>query len=662
MSSGVGSGTFEQRGSTAVELVYSTYLGGLDWDDGAGIAVDGSGCSYVTGETYASDFPTQNAIDATFNGFSDVFVTKLSTSGNSLIYSTYLGGSYYDNGAGIAVDGSGCAYVTGSTGFSDFPTQNAFDASWNGGYDAFVTKLSASGNLLIYSTYLGGTYGDSGGPIAVDGSGCAYLTGDTQSSDFPTQNAFDASWNDGYDAFVTKLSSSGNSLMYSTYLGGSDYDFGGSIAVDGSGCVYVTGWTESSDFPMLSALDVAFNGFSDVFVTKLSASGSSLIYSTYLGGSDYDNGSGIAVDGSGCAYVTGDTYSSDFPTQNAFDASWSGVYDAFVTKLSASGNLLVYSTYLGGFQGEWGGGVAVDSLGCAYVTGETFSSDFPTQNAFDATLNGSSDVFVTKFSAAGNSLIYSTYLGGSYSDGGRPIAVDGSGCAYVTGSTNSSNFPTQNPYQGSYQGGYHSSDAFVTKLSNPCGDSDADGICEGDDNCPTAYNPFQEDYDLDGIGDVCDACSDFPPVITDADTVFAKMADTLRYYPTFVDPDGPVNTISYLNRPYWCQVVNDSLIGEAPDSAFSELIAVIVADTCNADTAYIALVVAICGDANSDLFVDIDDIMFLIRYAFLGGPPPLSFVNGDVNCTEFIDIDDIMYLINYVFLGGPVPCKDCWEE
>ncbi len=467
-----GGSSRQALGTLSVGLVYSTYLGGGGDDRGYGIAVDNSGNAYVTGYTSSSDYPTQNPYQA-YQGEVDVFVTKLSSSGNSRVYSTYLGGEYQDIGRGIAVDGSGNAYVTGNTRSNYFPTENPFQVH-QGEDDAFVTKLSSSGNSLVYSTYLGGNsdFGDYGYGIAVDASGNAYVTGRTGSSNFPTQNPYQSALGDTWDAFVTKLSETGNSLIYSTYLGGGDGvygDRGYGIAVDGSGNAYVTGWTSSSDFPTVNPYQTHQGGpedtNADVFVTKLSSSGNSLIYSTYLGGGDYDWGYCIAVNGTGNAYVTGETMSSDFPTMNPFQATYQGNHDAFVTKLSSVGNDLIYCTYLGGEGEDVGQGIAVNGSGNAYVTGWTSSSDFPNHNPFQTNQDGA-DAFVTKLSSSGTSPIYSTYLGGSGDEGQDvyappiDIAVDGSGNAYVTGWTWSSNFPTLSPCQ-PYQGG---SDAFVTKL------------------------------------------------------------------------------------------------------------------------------------------------------------------------------------------------------
>jgi hypothetical protein len=459
--------SYEPMYATVIDpvLSYSTYLGGdaSDWSNS--IAVDGSGCAFVTGMTFSSGFPTQGAYDATINGDYDIFVTKFSAAGNSLIYSTFLGGTSdaWDEGFGIAVDDDDCAYVTGITESLDFPMQNAYDDSYDFSSahgDAFVTKLSAAGNSLTYSTYLGGSNRDDGSGIAVDGSGAAYVTGTTSSDNFPTLNPYQATpQGAGFDVFVAKLSVFGSTLVYSTYLGGNGVDHGYAIAIDGSGAAYVTGMTLSVDFPTLNEYQTV-QDHEDAFVTKLSSSGSSLVYSTYLGGSDADHGYAIAVDGSGEAYLTGYTFSTDFPTLNPYQAN-QGSWDVFVTKLSSSGNSLVYGTYLGGSGDDKGYGIKVDGSGVAYVTGWNGSTDFPTINPYQ-TNQGSWDVFVAALSSSGSSLAYSTYLGGSGDDYGNAIALDVSGAAYVAGETSSSNFPTQNAYDPSFNSGY---DAFVTKFT-----------------------------------------------------------------------------------------------------------------------------------------------------------------------------------------------------
>jgi hypothetical protein len=459
-----------------VVLVYSTYLGGSQIDMGNSIAVDSAGNAYLTGLTHSINFPTANAY-MTDPGDSeyDAFVTKLSASGNALVYSTYIGGSGIDEGNGIAVDSQGCAYVTGETESVDFPTVNAYmtDAASD---DVFVTKLSASGNALVYSTYLGGNSADVGNCIAVDSAGCAYVTGGMWSSDYPTENAYMTNAGSS-DAFVTKLSASGSSLVYSTYLGGDEYDEGHDIAVDSAGNAYVTGRTNSIDFPTYNSyMTDPGDAENDAFVTAFKPGGSSLWFSTYLGGNSLDEGFGIAVDGflisdlkipsSVSIYVTGRTNSTDFPTMNAYMTdpgdSWEDVFVTnlkFIQKSTLPILNLIYSTYLGGSYVDRGFGIAVNGQGYAYVTGQSSSSDFPTVNAC-MTDPGSNDAFVTKLSASGNTLVYSTYLGGNANDRGCGIAIDNAGNAYVIGYTDSSNFPTVRAYL-THQGDY---DGFVTKL------------------------------------------------------------------------------------------------------------------------------------------------------------------------------------------------------
>ena len=460
-------------------LSYSTYLGGSDDSYGVGITVDSSGNAYVTGSTYAYDFPTVDPYQDGNYGYKDVFVTKLNSSGNALLYSTYLGGSDDEDVFSIAVDSSGDAYITGYTYSSDFPTQNALQESNNGYSDAFVAKLNASGNGLVYSTYLGGTGDDYAYSIALHSSGSVNVAGETFSSDFPVASAIQDSIGSGYDGFVTKLNAAGSALVYSTYLGGDSDDGAFAVAVDAAGNAYVTGYTFSSDFPTASPLQASNSGSKEAFVTKLNAAGSALVYSTYLGGSGDDNPYAIAVDSSGNAYVAGYSGSTDFPMQNPYQGTnGEGDYDAFVTKLNAAGNALIYSTYLGGGDYDEIFGVAVDSAGNAYVTGGTYSTDFPIEKAVQANNGGDYDAFVTKLNAAGDALVYSTYLGGSDEDLSYAIAVDASGNAYVTGYTYSYDFPTANAYQG---GNWAYSSAFIARIGLPAysgitpGDVDGDG-------------------------------------------------------------------------------------------------------------------------------------------------------------------------------------------
>jgi hypothetical protein len=388
----------------------------------------------------------------------------------TLDYSTYLGGSALDLGGGIAVDPSGSAYVTGGTPSINFPTTTgAFQTSFGGGsFDAFVTKLNPTGSALVYSTYLGGSNFDQGNAIALDSSGSAYLTGRTDSVNFPTTvGAFQTSPGGNSDTFAAKLNPTGSALAYSTYLGGLNSDVGNAIALDSSGSAYLTGRTDSVNFPTtVGAFQTSQPGTTAAFATKLNPSGSALAYSTYLGGSGGDDGLGIAVDSSGSAYLTGATTSADFPTTlGAFQTTFGGGgEDAFATKFNASGSAPTYSTYLGGSNSDFGGGIAVDSSGSAYLTGGTGSTNFPTTaGAFQTSLSGPTDATATKLNPSGTAPAYSTYLGGSSVEQGVGIAVDSSGSAYLTGQTNSANFPTTaDAFQTSFGGAL---DAYATKLS-----------------------------------------------------------------------------------------------------------------------------------------------------------------------------------------------------
>jgi hypothetical protein len=473
-------------------LSYSTYLGGSAFDDATGIAVDSSGDVYVTGYTTSTDFPVVSAVDKSYGGGTcnndmspapcfDAFVAKLNPQGTGLVYSTYLGGSGDDRGAHIAVDSAGDAYVVGYTNSSDFPTASPLQGSIGGGtcgsttnpypcYDAFVVKLGPSGSSLIYSTYLGGQGDDYGMGIAVDSSGSAYVAGFTSGSNFPvTGGAFEASFGGGpYDAFVAKLNPQGTSLVYSTLLGGSGEDRASAVAVDSSGDAYVTGQTNSTNFPTANPFQAAYAASScgcfDAFITKLNATGSALVYSTYLGGSGGNYGNAIALDSADEAFIAGWTTSADFPvTSEAYQKTYGGSDDAFISKLSAAGNSLVYSTYLGGIDPEVAAGIGVDGSGNAYITGNAYGVGFPAVNPLQAANAGFYDAFVAAFNPSGSGLLYATWLGGSGDDFGNDIAVDSTGDAYVAGETFSTDFPTTpGAFQTAYAGGAY--DGFIAKI------------------------------------------------------------------------------------------------------------------------------------------------------------------------------------------------------
>lgn len=448
-------------------LAYATYLGGSLTDQCRGIAVDSQGCAHVVGDTTSINFPvTPGAFQLTNAGGRDVFVTKFSSDGSSIIYSTYLGGSGTEYGYTLSLDTQGCAYVAGQTASANFPiTPGAFQATAGG---IFVTKLAVDGESLIYSTFLGGPGGRALG-IAVDTQGCAFVTG--QSGTVPTTSgAFQTILPSeaGIIGFVTKFSVDGSSLIYSTYLGGNGNGYFIDIALDAYNYAYVTGITNAADFPVTSGAfqttPISLASTPSVTVSKLNIDGSALVYSTYLSGSGNDLPRAIAVDNTGCAYVTGRTASADFPvTPDAFQTAYGGGNDdVFLTKLSPGGNSLIGSTFLGGDLHDDGTGVTTDEQGHAYVTGHTLSSNFPTTpNVISSALEGTSDAFISVFSSDLKHLLISYYLGGIGGDSGWGIALGPKGAVYTAGATSSADFPvTTGAYQTTLNG---SSDAYVTR-------------------------------------------------------------------------------------------------------------------------------------------------------------------------------------------------------
>jgi Beta-propeller repeat/Abnormal spindle-like microcephaly-assoc'd, ASPM-SPD-2-Hydin len=429
-------------------LVYSTYLGGSsDFNFGQSIAVDSAGSVYLTGATGAHDFPTVNPIQPTNHGIRDAFVTKISPDGSALVYSTYLGGSGDDYGWGIAVDSAGNAHVTGDTPSRDFPVLKALQPTFHEGanFNSFVSEINADGSALIYSTYWGGSGGEGGSRVAVDPAGNTYVGGYTFSPDFPTVNAIQPTYAGNVDAYLTKLSADGQKVFYSTFLGGSGFEYGWDVAVDSSGNAYMTGFTQSTNFPTAHALQPTNHGGTDAFVAKINASGNAFVYSTYLGGSNTDLGAAIAADSGGNAYVGGYTKSNDFPTVDAIQPTNHGGFDSFVAKISGDGSALLYSTYLGGKANESifdagyrDVGIAVDSEDSAYVTGTTKSINFPkTLLAFQQSLKGGADAFVAKIasktfvSVSPQKLTYATQVIGTTSVG-KKLTLANTGSSTLT--------------------------------------------------------------------------------------------------------------------------------------------------------------------------------------------------------------------------------------
>jgi hypothetical protein len=459
-------------------LVFSTYLGGNGSDDALALAVDADQNAYITGATTSTNLSTLGVFQPDYggNGTSvirqgDAFVTKLNAAGTAVVFTTYLGGAGSDWGTGIAVDGSKNVYVTGNTISSNFPLQNPTQSTFGGNTDfgdAFVAKLSPSGTSLLFSTYLGGSSYEQALGIAVDSGQNIYATGATASSNFPTHNALQSTFGGGGsqgDAYVTKFNSS-NAIVYSTYFGGNSDEVGWSILPDSAGNAWVAGYTRSANFPTQNPFQSMLGGGDDGALWQISSDGSTLIYSSYFGGSGTDSFTGIARDDVGNLYLTGYTTSTNFPTLNPLQPSLAGgnFADAFVTKFNPTASALAYSTYLGGSGSTFGAflnygtGIAVLN-GEAYVTGITRSSSFPTADPFQSNLGGDADAFVARLNASGTALILSSYLGGAGADLGRAIAVDAEGGIYVAGFT-SGPFPTAAPIQPTGNG----SDGFLTKI------------------------------------------------------------------------------------------------------------------------------------------------------------------------------------------------------
>ena len=473
--------------------------------------------------------------------FSDCFVMKFNRTG--LVFTAFVGGSESDFPYDMALDAEGNIYVTGYTYSSDFPALNWF-GDWDVWGNCFIFKLSPTGNKLLYSTIITGNSEERALSIDIDVNGCAYITGYTYSSDFPTVNAYDNVYGgeSESDCFITKLGPDGNELLFSTYFGGDHSDSGNSITVDAQGCVYVGGhiW---SNIETVNAYDDTLNGYSDGFVAKLTPSGDEVIFSTYLGGSSRDGVQGIDVDGEGNVYATGYTQSTNFPLLNAYDAEYGGYQEesdqCFVLGLNSTGNGLLYSTYLGGSSQDIGQSIKVDMGGYAYVAGETRSSDFPTLLAYDNTSNGGVDSFVSRFSPQGDKLMYSTFVGGSRNDFTRALAIDEYGTAYVGGFTASSDFPLVDPFDSTLNG---SEDCFLYKLAD-FSDSDNDTLSDYQESL-YGTDRFSADTDQDTLSDAEEIfLYGTSPLLADSDNDTFNDAWEIENGFNPLDPLEPLQTI-----------------------------------------------------------------------------------------------------------------------
>jgi hypothetical protein len=430
-------------------LVWSSFVGGSAWESVYAVAVDAIGAATVVGQTGSSNFPTTpGAYDPTYNGvaFSDVFVTRIDAGGTMLVYSTFVGGTNGEEARGVFVDGNGVATVSGTTSSSNFPTTpGAYDTSYSGSSDAFVFRLGATGGALLYSTFVGGSAGETGAVLAVDATGSAFVSGTTASSSFPTTpGAYQTTLLGSSDMFVTRLDPTGSAVVYSTLLGGSAGETGAGVMLDAAGLATVIGTTSSANFPTTpGALRSSLGGSSDAFVARLNATGTGLLFSTLLGGSAGDTGECLAVEASGNVAVVGVTSSTDFPTTpGAWDATLNGASDGFVSRIDSTGTALLSSTLIGGSSGDAVKVIALDRSGAAVVSGVTSSSDFPTTTgAFDSVQDGSGDAIGFRVTANAATLLYSTFLGGTSGETSEGMAIDALGQPVIGGTTSSGNFP-----------------------------------------------------------------------------------------------------------------------------------------------------------------------------------------------------------------------------
>lgn len=434
-------------------IFWSTFIG-TDGYDGSeqidDVAIDSEGSVFVAGRTSSPDFPvtTESGSLPRHTGSTDLFVTKFMGPDMTMVFSSVFGGSGFDCSNALDVDETGCIYLAGYTNSPDFPCpEGMLPAPIKGESDIFVLKLNRPGTAVLYSTLVGGSNGDIGCDLGLDGENCACVTGYTTSPDFPvTSEAFNSTFGGRDDVFAFKLSADGSGLVFSTYLGGTHGDQCSRIAIDSDGCAYVTGETWSPDFPATAgAFDLSIQA-GEIFVSKLGPDGDELAFSTALGGRCRDRAYGIAVDPEGCAVVVGSSSSPDYPTTpDAFLPSYRGAIDGVMTKLNPKGTSLIHSTFLGGCShGEEGLGIATDGMGGIYLAGMTSSSDFPaTPGAFqEGYAGGDGDAFIMRLDSEKGTVSYTTFLGGSMgADAALGVVADAAGNVWIVGETTAPDFP-----------------------------------------------------------------------------------------------------------------------------------------------------------------------------------------------------------------------------
>ncbi|KAA3598738.1 MAG: hypothetical protein DWQ06_11290 [Calditrichaeota bacterium] len=446
-------------------LDFSTFLGAWGTIKGYDIVSNDSGEVLVTGEFQASGFPiTSGTYTAGFSG-KNIFVSKFSKDGSNLLFSSSIGSQGNDFGYGIKLGKYEDIFIIGRTWSSSFPTVNFYDSSYNGYSDNFVCKLSSDGATIVYSSYIGGNWYDYAYDLAIDNNENLFLLGSVESSSYPKVNAFDNSFGGSVEMTLTKFDSVGNGIIFSTFIGGNSSEYGHCLTLDSFGNPILTGFAHSSDYPTITgSFDISKSGSNDIIVSKFAADGQTLLFSTFIGGAGNDIGNALVTNLNDDVFLTGYSLSTNFPTANGFSQILNGSQDAIICKVSNDGSALLYSSFFGGSSDEFGYGISLGENSQVFISGNTISNDLPVLNSIDSTYSGGNDIFISHLNVLNNSLNFSTYLGSPLEDSqdiyGNPLTYNNGNVSFI-GYTNS-NFPsTINSYDNSFGGDW---DAVIGSL------------------------------------------------------------------------------------------------------------------------------------------------------------------------------------------------------
>ena len=530
-----------------------------------------------------------------------------------LTYSSYLAGSGSQYVNDIVIDNNNCMVVVGQTRSEDFPVYEPIQNTYAGTFDLFITKISTETSEILYSTYFGGSGREDNPHLVLDADDNMYLICTAYSTDLPTVNAFQASLNGTCDAYVFKLNSHGDEILFATYYGGEDVEYAADIEIDASLMVYIAGNTISSELPLQNPFcDTApgVGGELDGFVAKFNASGSALIYATYLGGKDRDVINDLAITSGGEAYVVGSTFATDFPVANPLYNCMilaNDQVDAFITKFSAGGNTLAFSTYIGGTETDWLESIDLDADGNAYMLGCSMSDDFPVLHAIQPErvpggINGGADMIIAAISSAGDELLFGTYFGGSDEDYGEGLSLGPDGSIFITGYTYSPDFPLENYIDGVLDGVAGTPDALVVRLTS--------------DGTEVAYSTY-----LGGSN------SDVGIAIASSETGYALLTGYT------ISNDFPLVNETQSSSPGYYDVFVSRIEGGC-----------CLGSTGNID-----------GDDSDSL--NLLDIIYAIQWYFQAGNGPPCPNEADVDGSGVVDIEDLTYMVNHIFMAGPDPVE-----